>query len=85
MSLYVDPVLVGAQPAPWGFVGMLTGPTGPPGSAANFGATGLMGPSGNTGPTGHTGPKGLDSTVTGPTGRVHLVAQDREANRVFRS
>jgi hypothetical protein len=31
MSVYVDPVLVGAQPAPWGYLATLTGPTRPVG------------------------------------------------------
>ena len=67
MSVYVDPVLVGLQPGPLGFYAALTGPTGPPGSAANYGATGPTGAaSTERGPTGHTGPPGLDSVVTGP-------------------
>jgi hypothetical protein len=69
MSIYVDPVLVGAQPAPWGYLAMCTGPTGPPGSAANFGATGPTGaPSAIPGPVGATGPTGAPSAVAGPTG-----------------
>ena len=69
MGTFVDPSLIGVQPAPWGFVGYLTGPTGPAGSAANFGATRPQGPTGPVstapGPTGATGPL---STAPGPTG-----------------
>ena len=69
MSVYVDPVLVGAQPAPWGYLAMMTGPTGPHGSAANFGATGPTGKDSTIpGPTGTQGPTGSPSNIAGPTG-----------------
>ena len=66
--MFVDPVRVGAQPAPWGYLAALTGPTGPPGSAANFDATGPTGLTGPPGATGYTGPTGAPSLVPGLTG-----------------